>query len=103
MASRPTHSAFATERELRLTLEGAFAARPAAGWAERLMKLGIPAGQVNDIGQAFELARRLGLEPIVDVPRADGSVAHRPSNPIRMSRTPPSYRSAPPHLPSEES
>ena len=86
--------------ELRSALESAFAARPAKEWAERLMGLGIPAGQVNDVGQAFALAEHLGLEPIVEVPRADGSVARLPRNPIRLSQTPATYRSAPPDLPS---
>jgi crotonobetainyl-CoA:carnitine CoA-transferase CaiB-like acyl-CoA transferase len=48
---------------------------------------------------AFELAASLGMEPIVDVPDADGSTVPLTRNPIRLSRTPPAYRSAPPKLP----
>jgi crotonobetainyl-CoA:carnitine CoA-transferase CaiB-like acyl-CoA transferase len=84
--------------ELRALLEQAFSVCPAAEWADRLMELGIPAGQVNDIGAAFALADRLGLEPIVEVARSDGSVERLPRNPIRMSETPPRYHRAAPEL-----
>ncbi len=39
------------------------------------------------------------MEPIVDVPAPDGSSVPLTRNPIRLSRTPPTYRSAPPDLP----
>ena len=48
---------------------------------------------------AFELAQSLGLEPIVQVPAGDGRTVPLTRNPIRLSRTPPTYRSAPPPLP----
>jgi crotonobetainyl-CoA:carnitine CoA-transferase CaiB-like acyl-CoA transferase len=73
--------------------------RPAAEWAALLTDARVPAGVVNDIAGAFELARTLGLEPIVDVPAPDGSTVPLTRNPIGLSRTPPSYRSAPPALP----
>jgi len=72
--------------------------RPAAEWARLLLDERVPAGVVNDIAGAFELARTLGLEPIVDVPGPDGSAVPLTRNPIGLSRTPPSYRSAPPPL-----
>jgi crotonobetainyl-CoA:carnitine CoA-transferase CaiB-like acyl-CoA transferase len=74
-------------------------ARPATDWASRLTDARVPAGVVNDIAGAFELARTLGLEPIVDVPGPDGSTVPLTGNPIGLSRTPASYRSAPPALP----
>lgn len=93
-ASRVAHRA-----QLRHELEARLAARPAAAWTERLTAAGVPAGQVNDIAEAFALAERLGLGPVVDVPAADGGVARTARNPIRLSATPPAYRSAPPPLP----
>ena len=54
-------------------------------------------------GDPFEnelaLAERLGLTPVVEIddPRRDGPV-RQVANPIRLSATPPSYRSAPPWL-----
>ncbi len=73
--------------------------RAAAEWAELLTDARVPAGVVNDIAGAFELARTLGLAPIVEVPGPDGSTVPLTRNPIGLSRTPPSYRGAPPALP----
>ena len=84
---------------LRFELERRLAAGSAADWAAKLNAKGVPAGTVNDIGQAFELARRLGLEPTVQLKRADGTTAELVRNPIRLSATPPVYLTAPPDLP----
>jgi crotonobetainyl-CoA:carnitine CoA-transferase CaiB-like acyl-CoA transferase len=75
------------------------ASRPAAEWARLLTAARVPAGVVNDLAGAFELAVSLGLEPTVSLPRADGGAVELTRNPIRLSATPPSYRSAPPDLP----
>ena len=48
---------------------------------------------------AFRLATDLGLEPVVAVPRQDGTTVELARNPIGLSATPPTYRSAPPRLP----
>lgn len=63
-------------------------------WQLRLTQAGVPCGPINDIAQAFALAERLGLEPVVD---ADGTptVAH----PVRFDRTPATYRLPPPDAP----
>ncbi|HET8977191.1 MAG TPA: CoA transferase [Solirubrobacteraceae bacterium] len=89
----------AHRRELRDELVARLAAASAAEWAARLTAARVPAGEVNDLAGAFRLAQSLGLEPTVDVPRPDGSSVALTRNPIRLSRTPPSYRSAPPSLP----
>jgi crotonobetainyl-CoA:carnitine CoA-transferase CaiB-like acyl-CoA transferase len=84
---------------LRAELVDRLVARPAREWALELTAVRVPAGAVNDLGAAFALAQSLGLEPIVEAPAADGSTVPLTRNPIRMSRTPPTYRSAPPPLP----
>ncbi|MFC5748405.1 CaiB/BaiF CoA transferase family protein [Actinomadura rugatobispora] len=84
--------------ELRRILVDALAAKPAAVWVPALSEARVPAGQVNDIAGAFDLAGSLGLDPIVEVPRGDGTVARLTRNPIGLSATPPAYRSAPPSL-----
>jgi crotonobetainyl-CoA:carnitine CoA-transferase CaiB-like acyl-CoA transferase len=84
---------------LRTALVDALAARPAAEWVQPLNARGVPAGVVNDIAGAFALAESLGLEPIVEVGREDGTAARLTRNPIRLSATPPRYLSAPPRLP----
>ncbi|MSW95619.1 MAG: CoA transferase, partial [Actinobacteria bacterium] len=84
---------------LREQLVGLLAARPAAEWAQLLTQARVPAGAVNDIAAAFALGEQLGMEPIVEIPRADGSTARVTRNPIRLSATPPTYRLPPPDLP----
>ncbi len=83
---------------MRDALEDRLAAQPAAEWAQSLTAARVPAGVVNDIAGAFALARELGLEPVVSIPREDGTAIELTRNPIRMSETPPSYRSAPPRF-----
>jgi crotonobetainyl-CoA:carnitine CoA-transferase CaiB-like acyl-CoA transferase len=101
-----TDERFATNRDrvanretLRAELVTRLAKRPASHWARELTAVRVPAGEVNDLRGAFELAESLGLEPIVQVPAGDGGTVALTRNPIRLSRTPPTYRSAPPPLP----
>jgi crotonobetainyl-CoA:carnitine CoA-transferase CaiB-like acyl-CoA transferase len=84
--------------QLRTELVTRLATGSAADWANRLTAARVPAGEVNDLSGAFALARSLGLAPTVDVPREDGSAVALTRNPIALSRTPPTYRSAPPPL-----
>ena len=84
---------------LRAELEKRLATRTAADWAAELARLRVPAGIVNDIAGAFDLATGLGLHPIVELPRDDGSTVPLCRNPVNLSATPASYRSAPPPLP----
>jgi crotonobetainyl-CoA:carnitine CoA-transferase CaiB-like acyl-CoA transferase len=95
-----SNAARVTHREaLRAALAQRLASRSAADWAAALTAVGVPAGVVNDIAGAFELATLLGLHPIGEIPRADGTVARSTRNPIGLSATPPTYRTAPPDLP----
>jgi crotonobetainyl-CoA:carnitine CoA-transferase CaiB-like acyl-CoA transferase len=97
-----TNSARVANRlPLRSALERRLRSAPAAHWALELSAVRVPAGEVNDISGAFALAQALGLEPIVEVPGADGRISRLTRNPIRMSATPPSYRSAAPEMPRE--
>jgi crotonobetainyl-CoA:carnitine CoA-transferase CaiB-like acyl-CoA transferase len=81
--------------ELIELLEPVLASRPASHWLERLEAAGVPSGPINDLGEAFALAERLGLSPVVQVPGEGGRV-HQLANPISLSQTPPAYRLAPP-------
>ena len=83
---------------LQSELERALARRAAAAWAPDLLAAGVPAGVVQDIPAAFRLAEKLGLDPIVRTYRPDGTVVELPRSPIKLSRTPATYRSAPPRL-----
>jgi crotonobetainyl-CoA:carnitine CoA-transferase CaiB-like acyl-CoA transferase len=85
---------------LRAELESALASRSAGEWATALTARRVPAGVVNDLAGAFAFAAQIGLDPIVDVPRPDGGPpVPLPRNPIRLSETPPTYRTAPPPPP----
>jgi crotonobetainyl-CoA:carnitine CoA-transferase CaiB-like acyl-CoA transferase len=98
-----TNSARVEHRvELREELERRLAARPAGDWAQALTEVRVPAGVVNDMAGAFALAEKLGLQPVVGIPREDGTAVRLTRNPIRLSETPPTYRSAPPRLAAAE-
>jgi crotonobetainyl-CoA:carnitine CoA-transferase CaiB-like acyl-CoA transferase len=95
-----TNSQRVTNRELlRETLQQRMTGKPVTEWVSQLLVRGVPAGEVNDIEAAFALAQRLGLAPVIEAPRPDGSVARLTRNPIKLSATPVSYRSAPPQMP----
>jgi crotonobetainyl-CoA:carnitine CoA-transferase CaiB-like acyl-CoA transferase len=105
-----TEERFATNRarvenrdELAELLGRALAARPAAAWAEALRARRVPAGEVNDLAGAFALAERLGLEPTVAIERPGAEAVSLTRNPIRLSATPATYRTAPPPLPERPS
>jgi crotonobetainyl-CoA:carnitine CoA-transferase CaiB-like acyl-CoA transferase len=89
----------ANREALAAALGEAFARLPAAVWVDRLTEARVPAGQVNDVAGAFELAESLGLSPVVSIPRERGAPARVTRNPIRLSRTPATYRTPPPELP----
>lgn len=69
--------------------------RDADHWYTLLNGIGVPAGPINDMAEAFAFARGLGLDATVTIP---GSPSPQVANPISMSLTPPTYRSAPPRL-----
>ena len=73
----------------------ALKAHGADHWYARLSAVGVPAGPINDLAEAFAFARGLGIEPTVAVP---GSPAPQVANPVTMSATPVSYRCGPPPL-----
>jgi crotonobetainyl-CoA:carnitine CoA-transferase CaiB-like acyl-CoA transferase len=83
----------ANRQALVALLEEALAGRGAADWVAALGPAGVPCGLVNDVGEAFALAERLGLDPV-----ADAGGVPQVADPIRLSATPPSYRLAPPAL-----
>ena len=101
----PVEPAFATNElrvahrdELRRALERRLTTRACADWIAALSAVGVPAGRVNDIAGAFAFADDLGLEPLVELERADGAVLRLPRNPIRLSKTPATYHLPPPAI-----
>ncbi len=75
-------------------LEPALKAEGADYWYELFSSVGVPAGPINDLAEAFAFAQRLGNEATVSVPGS--ATPPQVANPISMSVTPPRIRSAPP-------
>ncbi|MGH9304410.1 MAG: CaiB/BaiF CoA transferase family protein [Acidimicrobiales bacterium] len=109
MASDPrfsTNAARVVNRaELVKLLEERLCTRPAVEWVGRLEAAGIPSGLVNSLAEAFSLAERLGLSPVMRLGRSsparpgpvgEASADAQVSNPLRFSRTPVTYRRPPP-------
>lgn len=83
--------------ELVGRLEARLRDRSADHWFALLSGVGVPCGPINDLGQAFELAERLGLAPVTQIETGDRPEPVRQvSHPIGMSLTPATYRAAPP-------
>jgi crotonobetainyl-CoA:carnitine CoA-transferase CaiB-like acyl-CoA transferase len=80
--------------ELDRLLSRLFIARSRAPLAAELNAAGVPAGAVNDIGDAFAFAAELGLDPIVEMAEGVRQVA----SPINLDATPVGYRRSPPAL-----
>jgi crotonobetainyl-CoA:carnitine CoA-transferase CaiB-like acyl-CoA transferase len=53
--------------ELDGILSREFALESADHWVNALTKVGVPAGRINTIDQAFAFAERLGLQPFVEI------------------------------------
>lgn len=85
---------------LRAALEAKLRTRPAQDWIEVFTAANIPAGRVNTIGQAFDLAESLGLGTIArtaaTAPDGSAQTLNSVSLPISLSRTPASYQAPPP-------
>lgn len=77
-------------------IDDRLAARSGTEWTDALAAVGVPAGPVNTVLEAIELASVLGLQPIVEI---GGSEYRGISNPITLTSTPARYLSAPPDLP----
>jgi crotonobetainyl-CoA:carnitine CoA-transferase CaiB-like acyl-CoA transferase len=74
-------------------LEGVLRTRPAAEWVAALRAASVPAGPINDVAEAFELAESLGMEPVAEV---DGLPL--PTPPLRLDGERPAILRPPPRL-----
>ena len=84
---------------LKELLEGRLGSKSAGTWADLLGAVGVPAGKVNSVAEALDLAEELGLSPVVDIAdAAQTRISRQVANPIRLSATPASYRLPPPLL-----
>jgi len=85
--------------ELKARMENLLSTRTASAWTSALTEVGVPAGPVNTVGEAFALASELGLNPEVDIPHPVSGISSRQvANPIGLAATPAAYRTPPPQL-----
>jgi len=67
-------------------------------WLAALEAAGVPCGPINDIGEAFAEPQIAARQMVVELPHPTAGTAKLVGNPIKLSRTPVEYRSAPPLL-----
>lgn len=95
-------SRVANRAELREQLSARLRTRPAAEWIEKFTAVNVPAGRVNTIGQAIELAESLDLGLIAETPALDADGTQKSlrsiATPISFSAMPASYGTPPPNL-----
>lgn len=74
--------------------------KPRAFWLESLERVNVPCGPVNDLEAVFNdpHVRARGAELRMDCEWAQGGEIHLLANPLKLSRTPPTYRHPPPRL-----
>nr|WP_321507110.1 CoA transferase [uncultured Celeribacter sp.] len=78
---------------LRAQLEAAFAHHDGVDLAERLIAAGVPAGPILNVAEALAHPHVAHRDLMVDIDGYRGIGA-----PVKLSRTPPSYRRAPPEF-----
>jgi len=82
--------------ELYALLGGRFRRQPRAHWLERLGTEGVWSSPVNDYAAAEQDPQVMASGLIVALRRPDGGPLRVIGNPIKMSGTPPTYRTPPP-------
>lgn len=84
--------------ELIPLLQAIFVQQPADQWTDDLLNVGIPAGPINQIADAFADAHVQSRRMVQSVTFENGEVLEIVGSPIKFSATPPSIRYAPPLL-----
>tara|TARA_R110000868_G_scaffold90113_3_gene250419 strand:- start:3416 stop:4609 length:1194 start_codon:yes stop_codon:yes gene_type:complete len=72
--------------------------RTTAEWIIALEQAGVPCGPINDLAQVFDDAQIKARGVQISLPHALSGEVKLVASPIRLSRTPVEYRSAPPLL-----
>lgn len=72
--------------------------RPTAHWMKVLEEAGVPCGPINTLPQVFADPHVQARELVHMMKRSNGANVRLTASPIRMSKTPPDARSAPPLL-----
>lgn len=87
---------------LRPILQKLLAVRTASEWFDIFTEARLPSAPINDVRGGIDFARRLGLEPVVEVGTGDKALPGV-RNPITFSATPTSYDLVPPGIDADRS
>ncbi len=89
----------ANRAALEICLQPVLAARPADCWLEGLAAIGVPAGPIQNIAQAFAMEQAKSRAMRQSLPRADLSEPIQiPASPMHFSKTPVGSKIPPPAL-----
>ncbi|MGE0828757.1 MAG: CaiB/BaiF CoA transferase family protein [Hyphomonadaceae bacterium] len=83
---------------LTLLLQAATRTRTTAQWVAALEAAQVPCGPINTLEQVYADPQVLSRGAVETVSRSNGAELRLAANPIRMSKTPPVTKSAPPLL-----
>jgi len=84
--------------ELWPILEGAFMQQTADHWVPKLLKAGIPVGEINNLEKALSNPQVVGRDMVLCLADDDGHEIRVAGNPVKMSRTAKDDHSYPPKL-----
>ncbi|HTK79749.1 MAG TPA: CaiB/BaiF CoA-transferase family protein [Rhizomicrobium sp.] len=79
-------------------LEPIFRERSTAQWISLLESANVPCGPINRVDQVFSDPQAVARSLAVDIQHSAGDPLKLVASPLRLSKTPPEYRSAPPRL-----
>jgi len=85
-------------RELIDKLSAATVTHPTAHWVAALERAGVPAGPINPLDAVFDDPQVRARDMRIELPHPVAGAVSLVANPLRMSETPVTYRSAPPPL-----
>lgn len=72
--------------------------RTTAAWIDALKAADIPCGPILSVAEAFAAPQAQAMGMAMDAALPDGTKLRLPGFPVKLARTPPSLRRAPPHL-----
>ena len=102
LSSDPRFATNAARVEHRALLIGlltpVLARRPTADWIALLEEANVPCGPINGVDQVFADPQAVARGLTVAMEHASGRSIDLVASPLRLSKTPPEYRSAPPLL-----
>jgi crotonobetainyl-CoA:carnitine CoA-transferase CaiB-like acyl-CoA transferase len=83
---------------LSTLLQAHFQRRPSAHWLALCKAHDVPAGPINTIDQVFQDPQLRARDMVVEMTHRDDAALRLVGNPLKLSRTPVSYRRPPPLL-----